>query len=175
MTGAERFDLLVVGAGPAGCAAAIEARRLGRSACVVDKAVFPRDKTCGDGLTTSALRLLEQLGLTRAALCGEGGYIRVDDVVLAGPDGRTVELPLPRGPGDYAAVVSRLRLDAALVDEAGARGAQLVLGTAVTAIDEHAGDVTVALDDGRELRAPWIVAADGQWSPTRRMLDRGTT
>ena len=50
------IEVLVVGAGPAGAAAAIEARRLGLDVLVVDKARFPRDKTCGDGLTTGALR-----------------------------------------------------------------------------------------------------------------------
>ncbi|MCU1459812.1 MAG: menJ, partial [Actinomycetia bacterium] len=55
------LDLLVVGAGPAGTAAAITAAGLGLRVRVVDKARFPRDKTCGDGLTTGALRLLERV------------------------------------------------------------------------------------------------------------------
>ena len=48
------IDTLVVGAGPAGVAAAVELRRAGRPVMLVDKAVFPRDKCCGDGLTTLA-------------------------------------------------------------------------------------------------------------------------
>ncbi len=173
-------DVVVVGAGPAGCAAAIEARRRGLSVCLVDKATFPRDKTCGDGLTTNALRLLERLGLHRGALAGEGGYERVDDVVLIGPHGRTIALALPRGHGDYAAVVTRVRLDAALVEAARAAGARLVLGHAVAAIGggdrNGSGDgneVTVELDDGRGVRAPWVIAADGHWSPARRMIEPG--
>jgi flavin-dependent dehydrogenase len=55
-------DLLVVGAGPAGTAAAITAVRAGLKVTVVDKARFPRDKCCGDGLTTLALRQLQSLG-----------------------------------------------------------------------------------------------------------------
>ena len=54
------------GAGPAGTAAAITAARRGLASCCFDRARFPRDKTCGDGLTTQALRLLEELGLSRA-------------------------------------------------------------------------------------------------------------
>ena len=61
-------DLLVIGAGPAGCAAAITAAAAGRDVVVVDRASFPRDKTCGDGLTTEALRTLEALGLPLRAL-----------------------------------------------------------------------------------------------------------
>jgi menaquinone-9 beta-reductase len=63
-------DVLVVGAGPAGAAAGLAARRRGLDVLVVDKARFPRDKTCGDGLTTAALRLLEQLGVDLRPLPG---------------------------------------------------------------------------------------------------------
>ena len=61
-------DLLVIGAGPAGTAAAITAAGAGRTVVVVDRATFPRDKTCGDGLTTGALRWLEALGVPLDAL-----------------------------------------------------------------------------------------------------------
>src|SRR5690606_36651879 len=54
-------DVVVVGAGPAGSAAATSLARAGRDVVVVDKATFPRDKCCGDGLTALALRLSERL------------------------------------------------------------------------------------------------------------------
>ncbi|MGB9112627.1 MAG: FAD-dependent oxidoreductase, partial [Acidimicrobiales bacterium] len=50
------FDVLVIGAGPSGAAAAIALAGAGRSVALCDRAHFPRDKTCGDGLTTGALR-----------------------------------------------------------------------------------------------------------------------
>ncbi|HEY1740401.1 MAG TPA: FAD-dependent oxidoreductase, partial [Acidimicrobiia bacterium] len=171
MSAADQCDVIVVGAGPAGTAAAIEARRRGLSVTVVDRATFPRDKTCGDGLTTGALRLLEQLGLPREALDGDGGYERVDDVVLVQPDGREIALPLPRGHGDFAAVVTRLRLDAALVDLARTCGTELRLGHGAVAIVPGGDAVTVELGDGAALRAPWVIAADGHWSPARRMIE----
>ena len=79
------LDVLVVGAGPAGVAAGIEARRLGLDVLVVDKAGFPRDKTCGDGLTTGALRLLDALGVDVRSL---PSYAPIAETVLVSPTGR---------------------------------------------------------------------------------------
>jgi len=103
-------DLLVVGAGPAGAAAAIAARGHGLDVVLVDKATFPRDKTCGDGLTTAALDRLEQLGVSVPGLGAEP----VRSVVVVAPDHWQVELPLPES-GWHATVVERTTLDAALV------------------------------------------------------------
>src|SRR5918994_2340632 len=99
-TASERVDTLVVGAGPAGVAAAIGLRRAGRDVLLVDKATFPRDKCCGDGLTTLALRELEHLGFEPATV---PSFTTVDTVVLRSPSGRSVEGPLPRGQGLSAA------------------------------------------------------------------------
>ena len=82
-----RVDVLVAGAGPAGAAAAIAAADRGLDVVVCDRARFPRDKTCGDGLTTQALRLLEHLGLDHADLLG-AGYVagaRGGARIAAGP------------------------------------------------------------------------------------------
>ena len=152
-----------MGAGPAGVAAGIEARRLGLQALVVDKANFPRDKTCGDGLTTGALRRLEELGLDVRAL---PSYAPVTETVLVSPTGREVVVPLPVD-GAYAGVVTRVELDAALVDVARARGVEVREGAAVVAIDE---DNATTLGDGTIVRPRWIVAADGNYSPVRHML-----
>ena len=103
-------DVVVVGGGPAGAAAAIALARRGRDVMVVDKATFPRDKICGDGLTAGALRLLEDLGLDPAAV---PSWKPVDDVVVRSPSGHEVTFPLPRGAGLYAAVARRTELDAA--------------------------------------------------------------
>jgi geranylgeranyl reductase family protein len=165
-------DLLVVGAGPAGVAAALEAHRLGRRALVVDKAAFPRDKICGDGLTAGALRLLASLGLDVREL---PSYEPVHETVLVTPGGGDIVLPLPTD-GLHAAVVRRVELDAALVALARERGVEVVEGAEVvgarTAGTQLAGDARAELDlaDGATLRAPWVVAADGHWSPVRRLL-----
>ena len=105
------IDILVVGAGPAGVAAALRARAVGLDVLVVDKASFPRDKTCGDGLTATALRSLEALEVPVPTL---GGSACVREAVLVSPSGRQVSLPLPDD-GEHSVIVPRVELDAALV------------------------------------------------------------
>ncbi len=159
--------MLVVGAGPAGAAAAIEGRRLGLDVLVVDKARFPRDKTCGDGLTAGALRGLEALGLDVRKL---PSYASVTETVLVSPSGREVLLPLPDD-GEYAGVVPRAELDAALVERARDEGVTVREGVGVTHVAANADAVDVELDDGTSVCAQWAIAADGHYSPVRRMLD----
>jgi len=159
-------DLLVVGSGPAGVAAALTAHRLGRSVVCVDRAVFPRDKTCGDGLTAGALRLLEDLGV---AVPGLATTQPVDTVVLEGPTGRRVTLPLPTD-GHHAVVTTRADLDAALVAHARAAGITVREGEAVTAVTADHHGVTVTHGD-HTTRARFVVAADGHYSTVRRLVD----
>ncbi|MGH9048162.1 MAG: geranylgeranyl reductase family protein [Acidimicrobiia bacterium] len=166
MRAPERFDVAVVGAGPAGSAAAIAARDAGLDVFLVDKATFPRDKTCGDGLTTGALRLLERLGLELGAL---ESYATVRETVLVSPSGRRVVIPLPVG-GQYAGVVPRANLDAALVELARRRGACTREGAALTGLTVGADDVSVEVADGTSASARFVIAADGHFSAVRRLL-----
>ena len=159
-------EVLVVGAGPAGVAAGIEATRLGLSTLVIDKARFPRDKTCGDGLTAGALRLLDGLGLDVRRL---PSYVTVHETVIVGPDGHEVVLPLPDD-GEYAGVVPRRELDAALVLLARRRGVDVRDGTGLTALAPATDTLVATLDDGTGVRASWVVAADGHYSATRRLV-----
>jgi len=164
-------DVVVVGAGPAGVAAAVTLARAGHDVTLVDRARFPRDKICGDGLTAGALRLLEGLGLEPGAVAS---WQRVDDVVVRGPAGHEVTFPLPRGRGTYAAVARRLDLDAALVDLARTAGAKVLDGHACTGVHQGADHVAVAVEGAGDLRAAFVVAADGMWSPVRRHLGLAT-
>jgi menaquinone-9 beta-reductase len=164
-------DVVVVGAGPAGAAAAITLARAGRDVVVVDKARFPRDKICGDGLTAGALRLLEGLGVVPDEV---PSWLRVDDVVVRGPSGHEVTFPMPRGNGTYAAVARRADLDAVLVERARSEGAKVLDGHACTAVVEGDGEVTVTADGVGEVTAGYVVAADGMWSPVRKHLGLAT-
>ncbi len=167
-----RCDLVVIGAGPAGTAAAIEAADAGLDVVVVDKARFPRDKCCGDGLTTSALRHLDELGFDPSTV---PSWQSLDHVHLRSPAGRDVALPLPTTDGRYfGAVCRRAELDRALVELARRRGATVLEGHPLEAITAHPDGVTVDVAATR-LEAPYVVAADGMWSPTRKLLGAGPT
>ena len=160
-------DVAVAGGGPAGAATAIALARAGRDVVLLDKATFPRDKCCGDGLTAEALRLLEQLGLDPGAVAS---WQRVDDIVVRSPSGREVLLPLPQGMGTFAAVARRADLDAALIDLARTAGVVVCEGAAVVGAAADDERVVLHVDGGDRVTAPYVVAADGMWSPTRRFL-----
>ena len=159
--------ILIIGCGPAGTACAITARRHGMRATVVDKAIFPRDKCCGDGLTTLALRLADHLGVTPASI---PSWKSVDTASLRSPDGRMIELPLPKGAGEFAAVATRLEFDQSLHDRAIAAGAKVIEGVALTDVSQNADSITATFDDGSEITGDYLIAADGMWSPTRRIV-----
>src|SRR5918994_1371783 len=109
MSAASIFDVLVIGAGPAGAAAAWGLARAGRRVALVDREAFPRDKTCGDGLIADSLGALEAMGL-RQAIEHEAAAPRALHVVA--PSGESVRLR-----GEFLCV-PRFRLDAILVDAA---------------------------------------------------------
>ncbi len=159
-------DVLVVGAGPAGAAAAIELARAGRRVTVIDKAVFPRDKCCGDGLTTLALRELEPLGLRPEHV---PNWQNVSAAWLRSPSGREVCLPMPTD-GLFAATTPRRELDDALVRLAKSAGADVREGHALIAMRQTDDGVTAEVDGLGTVRASWVVAADGMWSHTRKLL-----
>ena len=129
---------------------------------------FPRDKCCGDGLTTLALRELEPLGLDPAMV---PNWQSVDAAWLRSPSGREVVLPLPDD-GQFAATAPRRELDAALVDlarAAGRRRARRPRGRRRASRD--ADDRSSSTVDGiGTVAARYLVAADGMWSPVRKAL-----
>jgi menaquinone-9 beta-reductase len=153
------WDLMVVGAGPAGAAAALEARRLRPDASVllVDKAAFPRDKPCGDGIGPHAVDELDELGAAGVL----AGYPPIPGLRLRSPRG----LEVAGTPARPNHVVPRAVLDARLVDLAVAAGAQLRRAR-VRRLEQRDGLVVA---DG-ELAARVVVGADGANSTVRRQL-----
>lgn len=163
-------DVAVVGAGPAGAAAAISLANAGRDVVVVDKASFPRDKCCGDGLTTLALRLSEKLGLDPTTI---PSWQPVHSATVFSPSGREVRFPMPSGPGVHAAVARRVHYDAAIVDLARGAGAKLLENHALRGARESDDRVILEVEGIGEIHARYVVAADGMWSPTRKALGLG--
>jgi geranylgeranyl reductase family protein len=163
----EHHDVLVVGAGPAGISAAIHLHRLGITATVIDKATFPRDKCCGDGLTTGALRLLEELEFDPSHVTS---WTPCRDVVLRSPSGKHVRLELPAN-GRFAAIAPRMELDAALVEHARRLGIEVLEGVSFDRVMSYDHDsINVMLDPGGRRSFSSIVAADGMWSTVRKGL-----
>ncbi|MDQ4068767.1 MAG: geranylgeranyl reductase family protein [Actinomycetota bacterium] len=158
--------VVVVGGGPAGASAAITLARAGASVLLVDKARFPRDKCCGDGLTADALRQLESLGLRPETM---PDWQPVHEVFVRSPVGRTVRFPLPDD-GQFAAVVPRAQLDAALLDVARGAGAKVADGHGLTGARAVRGGVELDVNGLGTITAPYAVGADGAWSPLRHFL-----
>jgi geranylgeranyl reductase family protein len=162
-------DILIVGAGPSGTAAAITAVRQGLKVVIIDKATFPRDKCCGDGLTALALRELEKLGFDPTTV---PSWRDIDAAWLRSPSGREVRLPMPNN-GKFAAVTPRIELDNALVVQARAEGVHIVENCTYESLSVNTEGVQVtASHDGnaKTITAAWLIAADGMWSPIRKSL-----
>ena len=175
VTGAtiHRHDVLVVGGGPAGAATAYWLARAGRDVVVVERKEFPREKTCGDGLTPRAVHQLEEMGLGEALT----KFHRYDGL-RAIAHGISLELQWPEHPvfPSYGYVVRRRDLDQMVASEAVAAGALLREGTEAVApiVDSGLvqGAVVKSKADGTtsEIRARYVVVADGANSRFGRAL-----
>lgn len=163
-------DVVIVGAGPSGSAAAAWAARAGRDVLVVDRATFPRDKPCGDGLTPRAVEQLELLGL------GDwlDSHIRHRGLRMSGFGGDVqVDWPGPSFPSTGSAA-PRTELDDRIRKVAEESGARMLLGAkAVGAHHDSSGRVrSVVLADGTEVRCRALIVADGARSTLGRVLGR---
>ncbi|MDR0432598.1 MAG: FAD-dependent oxidoreductase, partial [Bifidobacteriaceae bacterium] len=122
-------DVVIVGAGPAGAAAAAYLAEAGIDVLLLDKATFPRDKVCGDGLTPRAVRELDLLDVPR-----DSTWLPIYGLRVIATAHR-LELPWPRGGTypDHGLTKPRADFDAALLAHARAAGARIVQGVTVTA------------------------------------------
>ncbi len=165
-------DVLVVGAGPAGSAAAAWAARAGLDTVLTDMAVFPRDKTCGDGLTPRAVDELSRLGLEdwlRARTVNRG--------LRAHGFGQTLLLPWPGGTlPDWGSAVPRTELDDHLRTTAIKSGATALDGARAVDVRRDGARVSAVVfrqgDETFEIACRRLVVADGVRSPLGKMLGR---
>lgn len=165
-----KADVVVVGAGPAGSAAAAWAARTGREVLVIDKAQFPRDKACGDGLTPRAVLEMQRLGLGSWL----DGRVRHRGLRLSG-FGADVEIAWP-GPSfpSTSSAVPRTELDDRIRMVAVDEGAKMMLGVkAVDVRHDSSGRVeSVVLDSGASIGCAELIVADGARSTLGRVLGR---
>ncbi len=165
----EQADVVVVGAGPGGSATAAYLARQGLDVALLEKAAFPRDKICGDGLTPRAVKELISLGVDTT------GWQRTKGLRIKG-GGHTLTLDWPdsRAFPNYGMVRTRAQFDEALARHAERLGARLHERTSVTGPirDERTGatigvrakrldEAGRATGETYEVRAPVVVAADG--------------
>jgi geranylgeranyl reductase family protein len=163
---ADEADVIVVGAGPGGSAAAYHMARHGLRVLLLEKTEFPREKVCGDGLTPRAVRQLVRMGVDTSEKAGWlhnrglrviGGGVRLE---LDWPD--LASFP------NYGLARTRLDFDDLLAKRAVEAGALLRTSVNVTGpildADGHAVGVTAKVGPGKEpaeYRAPLVIAADG--------------
>lgn len=189
-SGAHRsVPIVIIGGGPAGAAAAITLARAGQSVMVIDKAIFPRDKCCGDGLTTGCLRRLQALGVRPESI---PSWQWVNTVMIGSPRGITRRYPLPTD-GQFAAIATRMDLDAAILGVAKSLGVQVLEGHSLVNAHQLSDCVRLTVDPPTDqlssldqpdpglpanpptftIDAQTVIAADGMWSPTRKFLNPG--
>jgi geranylgeranyl reductase family protein len=141
-----RFDVAIIGAGPAGSSAAYFLARAGVKVLLLDKATFPRDKTCGDGLVPRALPILAEMGVLDSVTVR--GW-KLDHLEVSAPSGRNVHFdipPLPHAP-NHAIVIPRLELDNLLLQKAIESGADFRGGVHVRDVQTNAAGLTIFSDE----------------------------
>jgi geranylgeranyl reductase family protein len=168
---AEDREAVVVGAGPAGCAAAAFLRQRGHDVLLVDAAAFPRDKICGEGISPEAWRLLRAMGAD-AAVRGLKPHA-LHGMRLTAPDGTTFAGEYGEG-RDPGFALRRLHLDEALLECVRAQGVDTRIGLRVVDLVSHEGQVRGVVFEGpggrSTLRTRLVVGADGRRSVVARRL-----
>jgi len=166
-------DVVVIGGGPSGAAAAHWLAIRGVRVVVVEKKQFPRDKTCGDGLTPRAVVQLEAMGL-QAMLDQQHKYLGLRAIA----HGRAYELPWPSLPNypDYGYVVRRSVLDQAVLERAGEVGANVLYHHEAMEATLDAGHIqslrvkNLDTQDELSLKAKIYVLAEGSNARIARSL-----
>jgi flavin-dependent dehydrogenase len=154
-------DVAIVGGGPVGSALALMLSRAGRRSILIERARFPRDKACGEGLMPAGVRILEDAGVRLS------GFPKITGVTYRLPGAGCVRGVFRRGRGRG---VRRTAFDALMAESAAtASGVEARFGCQATALAAGADAVTVHTEDGA-IRAQYLVGADGQRSQVARWM-----
>lgn len=153
-----RSDVLVVGAGPGGCAAGIELASAGVDVCVVDHGSFPRDKTCGDAVASEAMAIADRLGAGAELRRGPHALVRASRAVF--PDGSHVS----REHHEPGYIVPRRHFDDVMRRTLESAGASVHERVHVRRLKSQKGRITGAEGPDFEWDARVVIAADGPGS-----------
>lgn len=169
----EIYDAVIVGAGPSGSTTAHYLAKEGFNVLLLDKFNFPRDKTCGDGLTPRALQILDDMGILDTV--NQVGY-RSNKLELIAPKGHTASALLPKKEhlSDYLLVVPRLILDNIILERALTSGANFQAPVRVTGIEQEGNTMLVQgeqRDKAITFRARMVIHATG--ANTKLLLNTG--
>jgi menaquinone-9 beta-reductase len=168
----KQFDVAIVGAGPAGSSAAITLARLGYHVALFDRAVFPRDKLCGDFVNPINWPVLDELGVSQEVLACPHAKISTFRMTSALGAAAASDFP-EQGGRRFGLGLRRYHLDHLLVARAERAGASVDQGVRITDIEKESRGWRLALARGHETfraRARLIVGADGRNSWVARRL-----
>lgn len=167
-------DVIIVGGGPGGSSLAIRLSKIKRKVLLLDKAVFPRDKVCGDGLSGKTVGLLRELGLENAV--AEKSSEKIQGVLISSPNGTLLDIPMPSN--NYGYCCRRELFDNILFQKAKSL-VETREGFQVTELVHENGFVVGVkgkeLKTGKEeeFRARMVVGADGNNSVVANKLGLG--
>lgn len=164
-----KTDVCIVGAGPSGTSTSLMLSKLKIQHYIVDKATFPRDKTCGDGLILYAYKSLKILGLLDAFLQNPK-FIHSKKIKLHIHDELNVQFKETEDRDMIISYAKRYDFDNFLVKHIDSSFVSLELGNGVKSLQETAEGVLVKLKDGKEVLAKLVVGADGVQSVVSRKL-----
>jgi geranylgeranyl reductase family protein len=161
----KRFDVAIVGAGPAGSALAISLARKGYSVVLVDKAFFPREKLCGDFLNPINWPLFEQLGVADGLLSFEHDEVGAFRISTCAGDEARVDFPVQVGRRRFGLGLRRFYLDNLLVQAAEKEGVAVQQGCRVGAVARDAEGWSITLEAHsakQQLHSVFLIGADGR-------------
>lgn len=166
-------DVVIVGAGPAGSSAATFLARQGLSVLLLDKAHFPRDKVCGDGLTPQAIVWLDVLGCADEVLGRTNSCITSCDLFIDGEHALTARFPQDTPYPGFGTCLERKKLDHILLKHAVAQGAVFMSNQLVRKLRWHDDRVEIQTESTKEastLHARLVIGADGAASVVSRSM-----
>jgi geranylgeranyl reductase family protein len=170
------YDVVIVGAGPAGATAAYFLATGGKRVALLEKATFPRDKRCGDAWCEPAIEILEEMGVIQE-LDSEGLVQWVRAGGLVSPSGLSFTSPDEgeRETAPRVAAIRRIVCDERIARAADRVGAELIENASVTDVSLSDSVWTVRCKDGRQFLGHCLIAADGAKSKIARALGIVTT